>query len=375
MNRSVFIFAGEQSGDLHGAAITQAIQKIHPDWKLSGVPGPAMRAAGIRGPLVTEDFSVMGFTDVLKALPRLVKHFFTVRNHILDTTPDCVVLIDYPGFNIRLAKSLRKKGYNGKILQYICPTVWAHGKGRITHMERDLDLLLTIFPFEVDCFKETKLPTRFAGNPLVDTVNQRSNPHATSQDNLIGIFPGSRFSEIRNNLPMQLEAAALFSQKHPDAIFGLSVAHEKLLPDILKYVSNSPIQNKIHLYSPKQHYQLMQECKVALATSGTVTLELALHSRPTVVSYVIPFANYLILRYIIKPDLKHYCIANILANERIFPELMREAPTASSICAHLESIYRDPAQSLKGCEKVRTLLTSPQPASIMAAREIEGLLQ
>src|SRR5437016_2086989 len=142
-----FIFAGESSGDLHGSRLMEALKKSK-GCTFTGVGGPLMRAQYMKSILNMEDFLVIGFTDVIKALPKLYKQFYKVRDAILKQEPDCVILIDYPEFNLRLAKALRKKKYKGKIVQYICPTVWAHGKHRINTMANTLDLLLTIFPFE-----------------------------------------------------------------------------------------------------------------------------------------------------------------------------------------------------------------------------------
>lgn len=372
--KSLFILAGEQSGDLHGASLTRELKLLHPEWTLTGVPGPAMRQEGISGILQVEDFSVMGFTDVILALPKLIRQFIKIRNHILETKPDAVVLIDYPGFNLRLARSLRKKGYQGKLIQYVSPSVWAHGKGRIRHMERDLDHLLAIFPFEPKYFSNTKLPVTFIGNPLFDNIENKSNPNAIGDPNLIGLFPGSRFSEIQHNLPLQLEAAGIFAENHPDIRFAISVAHERLRELITHLVKISPIKSKTSFYEPEERYKLMQNCAYSLATSGTVTLELALHKRPTVVSFVLTPFNDFVLRVIIRPFLKHYCIVNIVADEQVFPELMRQKPTPELIAAALESLYEDPAFCIEGCERIRAQLKTPYPAAKTAALKIEELL-
>ncbi len=155
--RHYFIFAGEASGDLHGGPLVKALKQLNPASTITGVAGPAMRAQGVECLIPMEEFQVMGFSDVLAAFPKLWRQFHQVRDTILTTKPEVVILIDYPGFNLRLAKALRKKGFQGKIVQMICPTVWAWGKNRIHTMVNTLDLLLTIYPFEADCFANTSL--------------------------------------------------------------------------------------------------------------------------------------------------------------------------------------------------------------------------
>lgn len=373
--RSLFLFAGEQSGDLHGASLIRELRQLRPDWTLSGIPGPEMRREGIKGILQVEDFSVMGFADVILSLPKLIRQFIQIRNHILQTKPDAVILIDYPGFNIRMARSLRKKGYTGKIIQYISPSVWAHGKGRIRHMERDLNHLLAIFPFEPKYFSNTKLPVTYTGNPLFDTVENNSNPRAIGDQNLIGIFPGSRYSEIQCNLPLQLEAAGIFAEHHPDARFAVSIANERLRELIISLVSISPIKTKTSIYEPEDRYKLMQNCGYAFATSGTVTMELALHKRPTVVSFVLTPFNDFVLRVIIRPILNYYCIVNIVAGKMVFPEFMRQKPTPELLGHALEALYENPSICLAGCEELRTMLRTPFPAAQTAALKIVELVQ
>ncbi len=144
----LFIFAGEKSGDLHGGHLLRELFTTHPHLHISGVGGPSMRAQGLKCFLSMEDFQVMGFVDVFFALPRLARQFYLIKNFILREQPPIVLLIDYPGFNLRLAASLRKAGFQGHICHYICPSVWAWGKKRIPHMARTLDTLFSILPFE-----------------------------------------------------------------------------------------------------------------------------------------------------------------------------------------------------------------------------------
>ena len=172
MSSDLFIFVGEKSADLHGEKILQALKQLDPALHISGVAGPRMRKVGIECILPMEDFQVMGFIDVFLALPKLVRQFYFVADQILSSNPKAVLFIDYPGFNLRMAKHLRKKGYKGKLCHYICPSVWAWGKKRIPLMAKHLDLLLTILPFEKNYFADTDLQVAYV--PSTRSKDQRA---------------------------------------------------------------------------------------------------------------------------------------------------------------------------------------------------------
>ncbi|NDE82769.1 MAG: lipid-A-disaccharide synthase, partial [Chlamydiia bacterium] len=165
MNYDIFIFAGEPSGDLHGEALIQEIRKKDPSLKIAAVAGPRMRALGIDCILPMEEFQVMGFFDVFCALPRLIKHFYFIGKQILAMNPRSAIFIDYPGFNLRMEKHLKKRGFKAELIHYICPSVWVHGKGRIKTMESSLSQLLCILPFEKLCFEGSSLPVTYVGHP------------------------------------------------------------------------------------------------------------------------------------------------------------------------------------------------------------------
>lgn len=375
-----FVMAGEPSGDLHGASLIHALKKEIPDSFFCGVSGPRMRAEGTEEVLPMEKFAVMGFTDVLKAFPRIYKQFYLVRDHILKTQPDCVIFIDYPGFNLRLAKALRKKGYSGKLVHYICPSVWAWGKKRIAHMATTLDLLLTIYPFEAKSFAHTSLSVKYIGNPLQEYINRHAyndnwkDSFSIDGKTLISIFPGSRLGEIHRNLPIQLEAAALFQQFHPDTAFGISSSNETNRLLIQHMIDSAGLKNAFTV--PKEYtYELMRDSHSAIAKSGTVTLELALHKRPTIVVYALSTLNWLIAKFIIRLKLPHYCIVNILNGKRVFAELIEEGFNAKNLVQHLENIHSGAKRedSLYGCQNIIKLFQNGS-ASRNGALVIKELL-
>jgi lipid-A-disaccharide synthase len=225
-NRSLFLFAGEQSGDILGGNLVKALKQVSPDLAVYGVGGPEMHKAGLSIVHPMERFQVMGFSDVLKSLPRLYADFRKIQKEILQKCPAGVVLIDYPDFNMLLAKSLRKKGYRGKMIHYVCPSIWAWRRKRIYSLAKTLDRLLAILPFEANCFVTTKLPVTYVGHPLVSVVDRYEYASGCNFPKpLVAIFPGSRRHEIALNLPLQLAAA---KQLGPNYTIAVSVARPDL---------------------------------------------------------------------------------------------------------------------------------------------------
>ena len=338
-----------------------------------------MRAEGVECLMPMEKFAVMGFSDVLKAFPSLYKQFYAVRDAILKSQPDAVLFVDYPGLNLRMAKALRKSGYKGRLIHYICPSVWAWGKKRIEHMAATLDMLLTIYPFEAGCFEHTSLKVNYIGNPLNEYIarhryqeNWRSEFPWTEQP-LIALFPGSRQGEIRRNLPKQLRAAALFQKKHPDIAFAISCSNPDLKPMIETIIEEEKV-GQAFTVPGKYTYELMRDCHSAVAKSGTVTLELALHKRPTVVVYELSTLNWFIAKFLIRLNMPHYCIVNILSEKRLFPELIEAGFDKENLARQLENIHSGPRREdcLQGCEQIKNLFQDN--ASTHAAQAIRDLL-
>ena len=368
MSKTFFLFAGEKSGDLLGRALLKTFKKQFPDRSFFGVGGPEMRTEGMKCLLRTEEFEIIGFSDILRSLPRLRKQFQIIRDHILKTKPEVVLFIDYPGFNLRMAKSLRKQGYKGRLVQYISPTVWAWGKHRIQKMADTLDLLMTIYPFENAHYSRTSLNVKYVGNPIKEIISE----HHYDDDwhklfgikdpkNLIALFPGSRKGEIQLNLPYQLKAAALLKQENPDLCFAISCAHDKIMPIIHYILKDIPLKfNKDIFLLPKSYaYELMRDCRSAIAKSGTVTLELALHRCPTVVIYKLTLLNRLIAQYVLRLNLPHYCIVNILCGKTVFPEIIEKGLTPKAIVTELRKLTEDTEERktcLHECERLPSIL-------------------
>jgi lipid-A-disaccharide synthase len=369
------VVAGEPSGDQHAAALVAAMQRRSPQATFSGVAGSHLRAQGVEQLLPAEQLAVMGFSDVLRALPRLVSAFKLVRNAILKKQPTAVILVDYPGFNLRLARSLRRHGYKNPIIQYISPSVWAWGTNRKKIMEAHLDLLLTIYPFEKKHFANTKLSVAYVGNPVAQSVIQapstktdwRSSCGIPAEVRLLGIFPGSRLAEVQRNLPLMLEASRPLS--YALAISAANAACENAIITAVTAAGLKIGHDVFCVPRYKFYTELMADCRAALAKSGTVTLELALHHCPTVVLYQLTALNRMIARYVLRLNLPHYCIVNIIAEATVFPEFIAQPATPQSLRSALVSLLEDGsvrADCIAGCQYVRNVLAE-HPASERAA--------
>lgn len=387
---TLFIFAGEKSGDLHGSHLIRALKLKNPEMRLFGVGGPAMRELGMDTVLNMEDFEVMGFTDVMKSLPKLRRHFFRVRDHVLASSPGIVILIDYPGFNLRLAKALRKMGFKGKIVHYISPTVWAHGSQRVRQMAATLDLLLLILPFETQYYAGSGLKAVYVGNPLQEYIQSHQyNEEWKKQAGMAGsgpvvsLFPGSRLGEIQRNLPAMLEAASMLKNEHKDVRFAISCAHHQAQSVALQMLLKTSLKiNQDVFFADKTcAYEMMRDSRCAVAKSGTITLELALHGCPTVVVYKLTLLNRIFAKFVLGLKLPYYSLANILAGQAVFPELIEYGFSAKNIYARLKSLFEETPERkscLEGCNRIKALLnenqSSRESASRAAAIQIEELL-
>jgi lipid-A-disaccharide synthase len=358
----LFMVVGEQSADLHAAHLLKELFALRPDLRIAAVAGPRMRDHPLIVTVPMEQLQVMGFIDVFNAFPRLIRLFRNIRDEILRLQPKVVVCVDYPGFNLRLARSLRRKGYRGKLIHYICPTVWAWGKGRIPIMAQTLDLLLTIFPFEKRYFAHTPLPVIYVGHPLISKIKQirKRLPSA-----VLALFPGSRKGEIEKNLPLQIEVALRLREEIPSMQVVISCANEAIRPLL---AAPFPLT--------EQTYELMQSAHLALATSGTVTLELALFQVPTVVHYAIRPLDRFLAQNIFRIHLPHYCLVNILAQKRVFPELFGPNFTPQTLLIEARRLWTDASARMicmEECATVRHLLGT-QDASSEAALHIAQMM-
>ncbi|MCH9631018.1 MAG: Lipid-A-disaccharide synthase [Chlamydiia bacterium] len=369
----LFVFAGEASGDHLGSELIRALHKQNKDLKITGVLGPLMRKEHATCLLEMEEFQVMGFIDVIKALPKLFKLFKKTRELIISSQPKALVLIDYPGFNLRMAKSLKKRGFKPPIIQYVCPSVWAWKTGRIKTMEKYLDHLICLFPFEPSCFAKTSLKTTFIGHPLAKKIKEFSY-----QENLfnfkkpvLSIFPGSRKKEIERNLPLMIEMA----KKHTKGMYDIAVscASKKREPLISSIIGKDATQ-----VPSCYNYELMKASSFAFAVSGTITLELALHRLPSIVTYAIRPFDFFLARKIFRIDLPHYCIANYTASVRMFPEFYGPHFNREMLNETLSFMLENEEELTlcrKRCEGLQKIFDKKEPDELSAKVILEKALK
>ncbi len=373
MSCDLFIFAGEKSGDLHGENLLKNLKALTPSLKCVGVGGPLMRAQGLECILPMEEFQVMGFVDVFLSLPKLIRQFYFVAKQILEINPKAVVFIDYPGFNLRMAKHLRKKGFTGKLCHFICPSVWAWGKKNIPLMAKNLDLLLCILPFEKTYFKDTSLHVEYVGNPLTQRLKEYpyQDLEIPKAKKVIAIFPGSRTKELKRNLPIYIQVCKELRKMDESIYFAISISDEKFRETILKMGSDEGFTFDRCVPS-KRSYDLMKSAYAAISKSGTVTLELALHHTPTVVTYGISLLDLIIARDILRIRLPFYCLVNIIAGREVFKELFGPNFTKEALLNQLipliqETPKRDQCKDL--CSTINQILQDKN-ASLRAAQFI-----
>jgi lipid-A-disaccharide synthase len=350
----LFIIAGEASGDQLGEGLLQGLKSL----KVMGIGGPKMRAVGMETIFPMEDLQVMGFVDVLFSLPHLIRCFNKTVDAILKAQPKVVVTIDYPGFNLRLAKRLRKKGFKGKICHYVCPSVWAWGKKRIGLMAENLDLLLSILPFEKQLFENTQLRVEYIGHPLAQKISPQEDP----DKQLIAFFPGSRTKEIQRNLPYFIQLTKTF----PSYRFVISVSQEKYRTLLKKMAPD------FELATPAEMKKLKPF--LAVAKSGTITLELALQEIPTVVTYAISPLDVLLAKTIFKISLPYYALPNLIANKPIFPELIGPDLTDARLLTEVKNLMMNQETSKAECHSLRALL-GKENANMRAAQLILSLMK
>jgi len=368
----IMISVGEASGDLHGASVAYALKAIEPDIQLFGMGGQGMRAAGVDIVYDIADLGVIGFVEIIKNLPKLYRLRDTL-GELMDTErPDALVIIDYHGFNIRLAKVAKSKGI--PVLAYICPKVWAWGRGRAKVMAETVERVAAIFPFEVDIFREYGANVTFVGNPLLDIVKTTMPKNeayeyfgANAGQPLVLLLPGSRQQEIVNLLPVMLDAAVQISAQVPNCQFFLPVAStisREMLHDIISNYNITVIMTK------NNTYDLMNIADMAVAASGTVTLETAILQLPTVVIYKLAALTYLIGKMIIK--IPYISLPNIVAGKEIVPELVQNTVTPENIAREAIQILTDPKVHSKMVKDLADMCQKLGPTGAVerVAREI-----
>ena len=340
---SVMIVAGEASGDLYGATLATEFRALSPETRLLGMGGDRMREAGVETLVDANVMAVMGIVEVLGHLPVIVKGFDILKQRLLNDPPRLLILIDYPDFNLRLARVAKRAGI--KVLYFISPQVWAWRSGRITGIGRVVDMMAVLFPFEVPFYQKAGIPVSFVGHPLLDMVAPTLGAQAAAASlgldatrRTVGLFPGSRKSVIKRLLPVILESAALLKARMPDLQFVLPLAASLRSGDIEPELQRAGLE--VAVISGRNH-DVMSACDAAISVSGTVIMELALVGVPTVLIYKVSPLTYQIGKRVI--NVPHIGICNIVAEKRLIKELIQHEAHPEAIATEIDALLNDAA--------------------------------
>ena len=333
MSKCLYFVAGEASGDAHGAALMTALRQLGPELILTGRGGPRMRAVGGESLIDwSHGSAVLGLWEVIRNYGYFRQQFAATLQEIRDQRADAVVLIDYPGFNLRLARALRAKLPRVKIIYYISPQVWAWNRRRIPQMAKYLDLMLCIFPFEAELYNKSGLRTIFVGHPMMETLNARRV--SESRDfQLVGLFPGSRSREVRKILPIMLEAAQRLAAGRPGTHFEVAAVSEMLAEEAVRMLSDSALPANLLRITIGEASATMQRAQAGMVASGTATLEAAFFRMPFVLVYKVAGPTYLAGKILIR--IKHLGMPNVLADREIVPEFIQGKAQPAAIAKEM----------------------------------------
>jgi len=337
-SNSLLIIAGELSGDVQGGKLVAEIKKLSPDVKITGIGGDNMEAAGMELLHHIREMSFLGFTEVLKHLPFIHKIMNELTEWIETNRPETILLIDYPGFNLKLAARAKKLGC--RVVYYISPQIWAWGGGRIKKIARFVDHMIVVFPFEEELYKSAGVKVDFVGHPILEGLNSEFTKekffenHALKLDNnVVGLLPGSRAQEVENLYLPMLEAVELMRRDLPNlqTVTGVSPT---LNEDLYKN-----IEAGLRVEHSKATYDLMKHADLLFVASGTATLESACFGTPMIIVYRVSPISWLLGKMLIK--LKNIGLVNIVAGRQIVPELLQSEVTAARLAAEGVSLLGD----------------------------------
>src|SRR5476651_1007634 len=337
---TLLMVAGEASGDSHGAELIQALKEQQPRVRIIGVGGPRMAAAGQEQLLDLSAHAVLGLAEVLKQYFKFRKF----RDQVLDVAkrerPDAVVLIDCSGFNLRLSPSLRRDLPGTRMIYYISPQVWASRAGRVKAMQRDIDLLLAILPFEKAWYARVapEFNVQWVGHPVLDRI--RKVEVAEPNPNFVALLPGSRKTEVEAHLPVLWEAALLMGRNKPGLKFILLSPNETIQKYALEMLAKFPAPNFTFEYNVGYAISHLSRCALALVASGTASLECALVGIPQVVVYRVHPLTYAVGKRVIK--VKYLSIINVMANEAVVPEFIQDKLEASAVAQEALELLEHP---------------------------------
>lgn len=332
-----YIIAGEASGDLHGSNLVKALREQDADAQIRAWGGDRMEAAGATLVKHYRDLAFMGFVEVVKHLPTILRNLKWCKEDILAFKPDVLVLIDYPGFNLRIAEWAKAQGI--KVCYYISPQVWAWKEGRVKKIRQIVDKMLVILPFEVSFYERWNYGVEYVGHPLIEVVSeerQKPPPAPLSAKPIIALLPGSRAQEIRQKLPVMLSAVKHFPG-HQFIVAGAPAQPDTLYEEIIGAQGALLLRNRT--------YDLLRQARAALVTSGTATLETALFGVPQAVCYRGNPVSYWLAKKLIK--VKYISLVNLILDKPAVRELIQERLTTENIAAELADLTSEGSRRMQ----------------------------
>jgi len=332
------IVAGEASGDIYGADLVCEAHRLDPELHFFGIGGQRMREAGVQTLVDSADMAVVGLVEVLKHFDVISAAFLKLKKILREDPPALLILIDYPGFNLRLAKVARRAGV--KVLYYVSPQIWAWRQGRVKKIARLVDHMAVILPFEAAFYERAGLPVTFVGHPLLDMVQvSMSREQAAASFGLdpsrkiVGLFPGSRNNEIERLLPVIVESARVLEKQLPGIQFVVPIASTLNQDDLAPQFLTAGIDVT---FSHERIHDLIRACDAVISVSGTVTLEIALIGTPMVIIYKLSPLTYMLAKRLVK--IEHIGLCNIIAGETVVKELIQHEANPARISAEIEKI-------------------------------------
>lgn len=363
-SKRLYIIAGEASGDLHGGHLVHALKNLHPDLQIRGTGGDCMLKAGVDIICPISEMNFMGFVEVLKNIRPLLSILRQVKADIKQFKPDAVILIDYPGFNLKIADFAHDLGI--KVFYYISPQLWAWKKGRIATIKRSVDKMFVILPFETQFYKEEGIEAEFLGHPLMDVIDPYLKaapaPDLIGHMPVLALLPGSRKQEISRILPVFLEAAARLPDYEPVIACAPSV------PDSV-FLSVPGAKNVKRVKGDT--YKLLHSASFAFVASGTATLEAALLGVPQIVGYKADAASVFLARQFVK--VKYISLVNLILDAPALKELIQEQLTADALIQTMQAMKIDESSIKKNYDTLRNILGGPGCAQRTAQRMLESL--
>lgn len=363
-----YIIAGEKSGDMHAANLVNALLKTYPNAKFRGFGGDLMLEQGVELCKHISQTAFMGFVEVVKNLGKIRRNFRDCEKDLLEFAPDVVILVDYPGFNLRMAKFAKKHGL--KVIYYISPKIWAWNTGRVHNIKKYVDLMLCILPFELDFYKKFDYEVKYVGNPLLDSISAFEADKDFLEKNhlgtkkIIALLPGSRKQELLHNLPVMAKAVKPLLGEYQIVVAGLKALPEKL------YL---PAKEAGLTFVWDETYNLLSHAEAAVVVSGTATLETAIFNVPQVVIYRMTFLTALIASIVIK--IPFISLVNLVANAEAVKELIQFNCTPKAIFDEIKGLVvgERRAEVLASYQKLHHIL-GEKGASNHAAKAIEKFL-